>query len=592
MEAQRISRKPIAASSSSPCSISELSSHDARGMTSIPTDPAAINHAPLSERNPEGSDPKDHLITENSDRAESAGQERYVRWEIAWITPMLMVLWALAGLGLALGHHFYYYSLDRTIPGSSTRQNFALRFGTAFSFLTITCLRVSCAIVYKQYIWTLFKRKSFSLRTVDRLFAATQDPLALFSVEFLRQAKVAYLIALACWCMALAGLAPPATLSVVSGSMNHTGKVSWPSLDWNTTRFYDMESHAAQPSPEVLRIATLAAESMAVILPTPPAPNSSFNLLFFGPSMQCSLADSSQNSLLENLADAMANESVMKVTKSLFESSKLRWGEQGIPGGIAPLMNVYSAFSPSSGRMGWLREFGDYVIFPVDAFNNWTPNNTLEFQLRSNSDDVLADHWEIVQQLWIQTADQGIVCTFGNASFNVLFEFVNAVQTKVEYVITDFTMYKVRDVGYQVTPYHQYSPGVIAGLNSYMAMYLALSGLLNGNISTTLTNGEDHGNSQRITFDGNVSVYEGTSKILQHGLSACDEIVAGYWTRDNAIGIGEDGPVLWQQAGAALEGYGNPNSSSNAGGGPIEGFNIDPSAKFSKISNNLFTKPA
>lgn len=29
-------------------------------------------------------------------------------------------------------------------------------------------------------------------------------------------------------------------------------------------------------------------------------------------------------------------------------------------------------------------------------------------------------------------------------------------------------------------------------------------------------------------FDGNVTIHDGSSKVLQHGLSACDEIVQSY----------------------------------------------------------------
>lgn len=112
----------------------------------------------------------------------------------------------------------------------------------------------------------------------------------------------------------------------------------------------------------------------------------------------------------------------------------------------------------------------------------------------------------------------------GNASFNVEFEFVNAAQTKAEYRISGFES--------ALTPYYG---GYMEGangipdstylLNSYMAIYLAFSSLLNGNVSTTLT---QHRNIEYTSFDGNVTVYEGSSKVLQHGLSVCEEFVNGY----------------------------------------------------------------
>lgn len=53
--------------------------------------------------------------------------------------------------------------------------------------------------------------------------------------------------------------------------------ISLASLDWDSTKFFNVENSVAQQNSEVLWIATLAALSMAVIPPTPPAPNSSFH---------------------------------------------------------------------------------------------------------------------------------------------------------------------------------------------------------------------------------------------------------------------------------------------------------------------------
>lgn len=423
-------------------------------------------------------------------------------------------------------------------------------------------------------------------------------------------------------CMALAGIAPPATLSVVLGFSNHTETVPWLSLDWNSTKFYDLESHIARPNSEVLRIAMNTAESMAFIAPIPPAGNSSFHTQFYGPSMRCSPANDSQEIAFDTYIHAMANGSIMKVTKSSFESGKLKWDENGVPGGFAPLMNVYSAFSPWSGNNGWLDlEGSDYT---VDAFNNWIPNIPYD-QL----EPLYLDGYGYMQQLWIQTADQKIVCTLGNASFDVWFEFVNTVQAKAQYSIMNFTTFVTPYLGTVVDPFAGDNPASRAGINSYMAMYLAFSSLLNGNVSTSLTNGESAFPHHSISFDGNVTIYESSSKILQHGLGACDEIVHNYvsglilfcrdqfrhigaqgrpvmcwaheskqallitlklqWNGDNAIGIGRDGPVPWQQATAGLLLGGDASGSLSVNGSV--GWGIMDS-KFSRITNNLFTKPA
>lgn len=340
--------------------------------------------------------------------------------------------------------------------------------------------------------------------------------------------------------MPLAGITPPATLSVVPGFGNETRPISWALLDWNSSNFVDKKADVAQPSSEVLQIATLAAQSMAIIPPTPPAANSSFHVQFFGPTVQCSMANSSQQPSFDYYSSALASGSLMVVTKSLFKSGKLAWGACGIPPNTEPLMSVYSAFSPYAGQLGWLSyQVDDYDYdYSPDAFNNWIidlpPETRSGWSLPNYWSDINAEF--ITQQLWVQTADQSMVCIMGNASFDVGYEFVNAAQTVAEYSISMFEPFWMPLNGGSIPAIGQAHP--LGGLpsdywnpfNSYMAMYLALSSLLNGNVSTTLTNSFsalDYFRSD-YTFDGNVTIYDDSSKVLQHGLSACDEFVHSY----------------------------------------------------------------
>jgi len=102
-----------------------------------------------------------------------------------------MLAFAFGGIALAIGHHFYYLSLDGTLTGSSTRQQWATRFGTAMSFLVIALVKTANDAAYTQYIWTLVRRKSFSIGTLDKLFALTSDPLAFFGSAMMRVLKIA-----------------------------------------------------------------------------------------------------------------------------------------------------------------------------------------------------------------------------------------------------------------------------------------------------------------------------------------------------------------------------------------------------------------
>jgi hypothetical protein len=123
---------------------------------------------------------------------------RSVKWTIAWQPPTLMVICAVGGFASAIGHHLYYRSLNGRPVDSPKQQQWPIRFGTAFSFLTVALLKLACHRVYDQYIWTLFKRKAFPLQSMDRLFTLTSDMTYLPSLDLLRNAKLACLLALAC----------------------------------------------------------------------------------------------------------------------------------------------------------------------------------------------------------------------------------------------------------------------------------------------------------------------------------------------------------------------------------------------------------
>ena len=260
---------------------------------------------------------------------------------------------------------------------------------------------------------------------------------------------------------------------------------------------------------------------MAILPPDPPATNSSFHMLFHGPSLQCDLASSSQQSVFDQFAASLANDSeIMIVTKRLYESGRLTWLSpdspwNAVPYSINPVMNVYSAFSPYSGQNGWL---GGMTQDPEDDsyYNNFV-NVTL---FPAPASELVP----VTQQIWIQTSDRGIVCNMINASFDVTFEFVNIEMTKAEYTRTRFQPFLT---SIDSIP-NGYDNSTDREVRSYMAIYLALSAQLNGNITTTLTTNVDPPPENCCRFDGNASIYASSSRLLQTGLPACDEIVHNY----------------------------------------------------------------
>ena len=148
-------------------------------------------------------EPNEYLLR---DRANSAiyppnhqPTTKFVRWGVAWQAPTFMVACAAAGLALAIGHHFYYQSLHGTVAGSSMRQQWAIKFGTAFSVVVLVLFKTACDTAYNQYVWTLFRRRAYSLDALDKLFALTSSLIGFTSWEVILRAKLAVFLALTSW---------------------------------------------------------------------------------------------------------------------------------------------------------------------------------------------------------------------------------------------------------------------------------------------------------------------------------------------------------------------------------------------------------
>lgn len=134
----------------------------------------------------------------NSDQVSQSMQKTTI-WQIHWRAPTLILGLLAVGIALALGHHFYYRSLNGTAVSSDTRQEWALRIGTAFAFLTQSSLVASAGVAYTQRVWVTVKKKGFRLRTLDNIFSLQNTLWSFFSWEVLAKAKALYLLGICIW---------------------------------------------------------------------------------------------------------------------------------------------------------------------------------------------------------------------------------------------------------------------------------------------------------------------------------------------------------------------------------------------------------
>jgi hypothetical protein len=125
---------------------------------------------------------------------------KFVAWGMQWHKePTFMMLFALSGLILGVGHHCYYTSLSGTEAGSNQRQQWAHNFGNIFAVLVVTALHRANGYACSQYFWRTARDRSFTLGSLDKLFSLTTDPLGYFSLEVFRHVLFAVALALLCW---------------------------------------------------------------------------------------------------------------------------------------------------------------------------------------------------------------------------------------------------------------------------------------------------------------------------------------------------------------------------------------------------------
>jgi hypothetical protein len=94
--------------------------------------------------------------------------------DVHWKAPTLMLLPTAAGLGIALGQHFFYHHLNgRATDGSETKFSQALNtgIGTAMAFLVRSFLVLAIGTAYAQLFWQRLRHKQVKFTEIDSLFA-------------------------------------------------------------------------------------------------------------------------------------------------------------------------------------------------------------------------------------------------------------------------------------------------------------------------------------------------------------------------------------------------------------------------------------
>jgi len=163
------------------------------------------------------------------------------RWQ-KWSAPATMIPGLLVGMGLAVGHHFFYWSLDGTKAGDIERQQWSLQVGSFFATAFGTVIRLTVGTAYLQYLWLRLKSSTITLKSLDQAFEAMTDIRVLFNYTLGSLLPGAYFTILVFWCTHISVLFPPATLSTKETRAPGLIYVPVPSLMYtNTSAFYKDE---------------------------------------------------------------------------------------------------------------------------------------------------------------------------------------------------------------------------------------------------------------------------------------------------------------------------------------------------------------
>ncbi|KAL4916640.1 hypothetical protein BDW62DRAFT_101467 [Aspergillus aurantiobrunneus] len=207
---------------------------------------------------------------------------------IHWRMPTAMVVCWIIGLALAIGHHFYYASLDGTRVGNQSKQEWALRFGTALAFLTKTFLTTAVGIACIQNFWWTLRFKPIRLSTLDSMFDIRGSIFNFFDFHVWLRGPTVAVLGLISWLIPLVTVVTPSTLSVESSVGTTTSEQSIPAIVYDFDKYGTQTEGGPGGPTNTLTRQVMSSVIQGSILQIPaPAPNASYTLEFIAPYVQC-----------------------------------------------------------------------------------------------------------------------------------------------------------------------------------------------------------------------------------------------------------------------------------------------------------------
>ena len=105
----------------------------------------------------------------------------------------------LLGMAFTIGHYVFYRSWRDHIVDGNLEQEYIIRAGTAFAFLSKASLVGAVVVAHKQIAWDTVHKRAITIDGVNAMFVAPTDLTSFWNGDMLRRAKTATILALLTW---------------------------------------------------------------------------------------------------------------------------------------------------------------------------------------------------------------------------------------------------------------------------------------------------------------------------------------------------------------------------------------------------------
>jgi hypothetical protein len=228
---------------------------------------------------------------------------RSARRNVHWQAPTSILLAFAVSLCLAIGHHLFYASLNRVpVDDNGFDQQTNIAIGTGFAFLIRACLAIATCTAYWQVFWHIALRKTLAVSSLDALTNVLGSLLEFANVRTVFGNPGLAALAILAWLVPFASLLPPATLSVLPASTMNSTYTPVPVpyfanvlMAGTTYRMMagdqfisdSIVNQYLQASLQLSRMATTTALRGTVPEHQTLSPNSTYELDFNAPAIQC-----------------------------------------------------------------------------------------------------------------------------------------------------------------------------------------------------------------------------------------------------------------------------------------------------------------